>query len=242
MIGKIKGCARAMLALSGLSTEFWPNAVVHAAMLSRYHAQGRDVEKQPVFGARCFARIKQEITDDFAPRAIRATYLGMVEHVHRGKAVLLPSGYIDINSVVQEVLDVGVQELPATYIPDEVKPPTTPPTSQPAGGTSGTAGEASAHQPAHTSDSKVEGDFDEDGRVSSWMCPACRGMHRAHTRVRGQCRLAGEVAEAGPRPTTARRNSQEEVIVEEPLPRTVLQELMHRAAKNDNDLRNKFFE
>ena len=41
-------------------------------------------------------------------------------------------------------------------------------------------------------DAKERGvNFDDEARTSHWLCPACRGKHRAHTRVPGQCKLAG---------------------------------------------------
>ena len=46
--------------------------------------------------------------------------------------------------------------------------------------------------------------FDDTGALSQWLCPACRGKHRSHTVVPGQCRKArpegvpAAIAPAGP--------------------------------------------
>ena len=146
--------------------------------------------------------------DDFKPRAVKGIFLGMTEHVANGKAVMYTdTGYIDINSAIYEAVgDLSVETLPADWQPQQLLPP----------GASEQQQVQAAPQPGGERQEAPQeaGSFEDDGRVASWMCPACRGKHRPHSRVPGQCRLATKPEEHVERPQPTR--SSEEVRIEEP--------------------------
>ena len=171
-IGKVKQRARAMLAMSDLGTDFWTFGVKHAALCSRAQAQQRRLPEIPVFGKKAFARVKDRDTDDFAPRAVRVVFLGLDDRVTNGKVVMYENGYIDVNSVVHEVMsEVGVEELPSTFAPQGPRPAARDPEPIENSG-------PKLEEPSESADpeqSHEANNFDQTGEVSSWFCPACRG-------------------------------------------------------------------
>ena len=90
-IGKVKARARAMLAMCSLGTEYWTFVVEHVALCTRLKAHEREIPTMPIFGQEVFARIKDPEDNDFMPRAVRSTFLGLASGVADGKAVLYPN-------------------------------------------------------------------------------------------------------------------------------------------------------
>ena len=110
-IGKIKQRARAMLSLTDLDTSFWPFAVSHAGLLTRFRALGRPAPADlRIFGQKVLVRRKAEVADDFLPRAVEATFLGISETVSGAQVVLYPNGRIDLNSVSYEAINEKILE------------------------------------------------------------------------------------------------------------------------------------
>ena len=191
-IGKLKQRARAMLSLSNLDTSFWPFAVSHACLLTRFRAMGRQVPADMrIFGQKVLARRKAEVADDFLPRALEAIFLGISETVSGGQVVMYSSGRIDVNSVSYEAIDVdldGSSPSPAEKQAEKEK-------QQVEKSNLDLQGEAveAAEQLLD-----LDKNFDSIGD-QPWLCPACRGKRRGHTKVPGQCRLADDRLD-GPKP------------------------------------------
>ena len=119
-VGRVKARARAMLAMSGLSTQFWTFAVEHAALCTRLKAQGRDLPAMPIFGQSVLARIKDTGAeqDDFKPKAVKGTFLGLARSIHEGKSILYENGLIDINSTIYVATEADkVEEVVAGMAP-----------------------------------------------------------------------------------------------------------------------------
>ena len=183
-IGKVKQRARAMISMCDLGTDFWTFAVKHAARCSRAQAQEKKLPEVPVFGKKAYARVKDPGSDDFAPRAVKVVFLGLDDRIADGKIVMYENGYVDVNAVVHEVMmEVGVEQLPGIFAP--IGPQPEPPVFE----------EPAAAPKEKEADDK--NNFDDTGALSQWLCPACRGKHRSHTMVPGQCKKARPEAAAG---------------------------------------------
>ena len=128
----------------------------------------------PVWGKEVYARLKVPALDDFRPRAVKGIFLGMTERVANGKAVMYTdTGYIDINAALYEAVgDLSVERLPADWQPEQ--PPVQADREEEQAQAAQQQGEG--RQAAHPPDEQA-GSFEDDGRVASWMCPACRGRH-----------------------------------------------------------------
>ena len=113
-----------MLSLTDIDTNVWPFAVSHAGLLTRFRALGRPVPAYlRIFGQKVLVRRKAEVSGDFLPRVLEATFLGISDTVSGGQVVMYESGRIDINSGSYEAIDVDLEGSSPTPVEEqEAKP------------------------------------------------------------------------------------------------------------------------
>ena len=169
-VGALKRTARSLLSGASLSTLWWGRAVVTASIYHRRLAKGI---KMPTlnFGSRCMMRTRgKEEKDDFAPIAVPALCLGPSETI--------PGAYVMFKETDRKIETTGNVQIKGkrANLNENLFDVLT-----------GPADELSKFESPHV-------DL-EPLLPKRWTCPACRGHHRAHNRIRGLCSLAENPAD-----------------------------------------------
>ena len=135
------------------------------------------------FGSRVVVLVRPQPEDDFAPRGSLATVFGQVDDVPKAMHVYRNGRLETTGNVVPAAPPARTLDWASMQVLSEEEPIAPTSEEEP----SKWNVRALPEPPTPAAQPGSSGD-----RRAVWGCPACRGLHRAHTNIRGDCAQAPE--------------------------------------------------